>query len=293
MLCNHCNTDQPDGSVRCMSCGFSLVNQAVGDPPSRRTNSAPKVGVIVAGLAAVFAWLMLQGSGGQAKTPEEAVMLPVQALLANDLNALFATLNDKDLADIRTKWDSACSRPDQQGDAQYNMAMAQLLAPGAVDNLMAMIDPQLEGIDPDMMYDQIEAGMMQIPAADVNESMKDSVLTWIADAGFTDPGKARLAVEHIVSAARAFDVPTMADLRDLSFEGLLSHIDSALPHLKNVLTVYGFDVDQLLRSISVSSFNGDGPKRTGTISLSLFGKQQSVPTTVYELDGHWFTEDKK
>jgi hypothetical protein len=296
MLCNHCNTEQPDGSVRCMSCGFSLVNQAPGDGPAavRRKNAMPQVGVIAAVIAAVVCWFTLQGSSsGQAKTPEEAVMLPVHALLANDLNALFATLPEKDIDEMKSKWNAACGGSDPQGDAQYNMAMAQLLAPGAVETLMAMIEPQLEQVDPDVMYEQIEAGMMQIPNADADEAVKDAVLTWIANAGFTDTGKARLAMGHIVEAARAFDVPTTADLRKLSFDDLMIRAGYTLPHLKNILTVYGFDLDQLLRSVSVSSFNGDGPKRTGTISLSLFGKQQSVPTTVYELDGHWFTEDKK
>lgn len=292
MLCVHCDSEQPDGSVRCLSCGCSLVNQAVGAPPRKKRNLAKPIGGIAVVAAACLSWLLLTGADGKARTPEDAVMKPVRALIANDLTALIATLPDDEIDKLRTKWDAERAKPNQRDDAQFNMAMAQLMAPGAVDTLMSLIEPQLEEIDEDAFYNGIEAATANAPMGEAEE-MRDAVVSWIESAGFTDAGKMRQALGHVVGAAHAFNVHNAAELRALSFDDLIARSGAALPHVKSICLVYGLDVDGLLRSISAGGFSGSETEQTGTVKLTFLGKQRDIPTTVRKLDGHWFGKDKK
>jgi hypothetical protein len=231
--------------------------------------------------------------GGQAKTPEQAIMLPIAAMRNNDLRALMATLPDCERDKARENWEAYRSQSDPIGDARFNQAMALIMAPGAVDSLMSMIEPGLEKMNVDDLADQIETSLAKAGPAKPDTEMVSALSTWVATAGFDDPRKMRQALSCVVDLAQAFGVRTADDLRSLNFDDLLACGGQALPHLKKALAVYGIDLDRTLDTVRVAGVEGSGPRRMATVSLTFLGQSRTLPTAVVEQDGRWFPEDTK
>src|SRR5262245_3300641 len=104
MHCPKCQAYQPDGSPRCRSCGLSLLNASPIEVPQKQ-NGRPALAIAAAVVVVGLIVVVLNLGSGKAKTPEDAIMLPVKAIRSNDLKAFFATMPDVDRDDAKQKWE--------------------------------------------------------------------------------------------------------------------------------------------------------------------------------------------
>ena len=88
-------------------------------------------------------------------TPESAVLLPVQVLRNDDFKGFFRSLPAEDQAKAEAQWTDARTHLSPQEAKRFNETMALLLAPDAVEQLLALAQPRLQEMNPQKMSQEV------------------------------------------------------------------------------------------------------------------------------------------
>jgi hypothetical protein len=238
------------------------------------------------------------------KTPESAVMMPVQALRADDFKTTFEALPADQKAAYEDQWKN--QKADPKGDADLDAMLAKLLAPGAVDTLTkeytpTLADPSLQparlsqimmamsGYLP-MLMGQGQPGQQGATLVPQMQSVLADAAKWVPSAGINDPGHLHDALGHVVAGTKALGFTSAAGMRAMPLEDVLGHLGDATKEYKQAFGVYGAPVDPFLDSVKAKAEAGDGDHRTVDVSFTLFGKPYTAPVKVdRSKDGHWQT----
>ncbi|MBA2479357.1 MAG: hypothetical protein H0V44_01745 [Planctomycetes bacterium] len=265
---------------------------------------------------AVLAMLALTTVASSAATPvdpaspEAAVLLPVQVLRKNDFKAFFASLPAEDQAKAQAQWKEAQVNPKAKDTKQFNDTMTMLLAPDAVDQLMAQAEPKLQEMDPQQMSQGlmmisgllpmlIQQSQMQNQKAGAKpmdadmqksiamiQSLMNDASQWVLTSGINDPNKLRTAIEHVVAGAKALKVADAAEMQALQLTEFLDRLGPMVQEVKQALAVYDLQVDPFLDSFTAKSA-GEGDKRVLTVGFTAFGNPYEMPVKVENKGGTW------
>jgi hypothetical protein len=245
----------------------------------------------------------------QPDTPAEVVDASADALQQGDLlTVLKLTVPPAEFERIKQEWEAskAEEQPTEEEKANFAEMMAKLTAPDAEQQLMAEFEPHLAKYDAEMAAQMpLMIGMGRGFAVqaiqenpDFSEQQKaqatqtiDAVAKWLGETNFSDRARAEQAVEAAVEAARAFEVKTLDELRALQFEQMLQKAGIAFTGTKNVLKVYGLDLDQTFDSVSSEVVNEQGDNATVKVNYQLFGQPLSFQTEMMRVDGRWYGKD--
>lgn len=249
-------------------------------------------------LAATFAVGSVAAAEPAPGTPEATVAVPVQALRNNDLLKLFKAMPEADQAKAREEWQQKGATATPEEKAEFDEKFALLLAPNAVDTLMAMAEPQLKQMNPQEMAGgvQLIGGMlaMQLAQGGKNKELSQTLQTfvgdlagWLPESGIEDPAKLRKALTAITGAAKALGAKNSDELIALPLEEFLKRLGGATKEFKKAFSAYGVDVDTFLDSVAIADVQGTGDKRTGKLSMTLFGKPYSFPVNLVQKNGTW------
>jgi hypothetical protein len=259
----------------------------------------------------VLASLLLATAAGLATlpaldpaSPEFVVAAPVEALRTNDILALFKSMPEADQAKAKTEWTDKAAAMSPTERAEVDEKLALLLSPGAVDTLMAIVEPNLKQINP-----QEAAGMLQMfggmaamqlaqepSMAVAGQNLQKLVMdlaTWLPTSGIEDPVKMRQAIGSVVDAAKALGVATSDELFALDLETFLTRGGAAVKEAKKTLAPYGIDVDAFLASISLVNVKGEGDKRTGDLKFTAFAHDYLFPMPLVKKDGKWVFDEQE
>lgn len=254
-------------------------------------------------ILAIFCVLSFaHASAADMSTPEGTLLAPVQALRNNDFVGILTLMDADKQAEAKKAWSDAAATPDAAKDAELNDSLNKLIAPGAVDAMMAELEPKLKEFNAQqvsmglmMMGGMVAMNMAKDPeqaqAAQELQSLITDICAWLPSAGLNDPAKARKALEYVCAGAQSLNVKTAADLRALSLDEALKRCGGFFAEVKHALAVYGLNLDALLDSIQVPKVEGEGATRTATVQFSAFGKQHSIPVKMENKDGHWQISD--
>ena len=108
--------------------------------------------------------------------------------------------------------------------------------------------------------------------------------------GITDPEKARKSIGIVCRSLRSTGVTSFKDFRALEFNELLVHGGTLLAGLKEVLALYGLDLNAWLDSVKAETVFEENGKATVNITYRVFGQTQETEADLEFIDGHWFTE---
>ena len=249
--------------------------------------------------------------------PESAILLPVKVLKDNDFKAFFLSLPAAEQDKARGDWKQAQEASKQPGaeanQAEFNAFLARLLAPGAVDALVAQAEPQLAQLNPQEASQglQMMAGFLPMmlqanpqpgakdPATQQRVAAYVTLLQglctdasqWILTAGLNDKAKLKEALTHLVAGAQALGVKDAADLQALPLEEFLGRLTPLVKEAKAALAIYGVEVDAFLTSVTVAAVapaaGAPADDRTLNVSLKAFGKPYTVPVIVTRSENHW------
>ena len=187
--------------------------------------------------------------------------------------------------------------------AEFERGISKLIAPNAVDQVMAEIEPKLIEARP-----QAEGAiMMGLGAAQMALNSPESELTpqqremlraalpglqqWLTSTDFFNAETARQAVTLVVNALRSTGVSNLDQMRMLSFEEVLGHSGNVWAASKRALRLYGLDLDTILGSTRYELLANDGQTATIRATVTVFEAPLSRDFEMVQRGGRWYGKD--
>lgn len=241
-----------------------------------------------------------------AVTPDAAVMASVRALRANDINGfLVAALPPGEVAKMKTDWAKNLTKDPitDEDRKKFSDQMTKLTAPGAEDKLYADIEPQLKKFDQESaaqmpMMIAMGQGFMQSSiqqSKDMNDEQKkqaaaliDAGGKWAQGVKFTDPALVKGAIAAICKTARDLNLKSLDDVRALTYDQGMIKAGIAMGGLKQVLAVYGLQIDRSLDSIKAETVGTTGDVAKVKVTYTAFDQPFSSESDLVKVDGKWY-----
>jgi len=236
--------------------------------------------------------------------PHESILASVRAVRNNDLGAVLGTvLTDDQIAEMETEWNQQRKQPvDPQENAQFQMVMTMLTAPGAEDMLMAQVEPKLAEMRPQMaMMVGMFSGLVQSSLAQdqtLQPAEKERAGQVIEAIGqvllendITSSQNARKAIDILCQSARSSKIMSMHDVNKLSFDQLVDKGDIYLKGIKRMLAVYGLDMNEWLDSVEAKTIRVDGDQAVVRVSYEVLGIEETFDAEMIRVDGRWIRKE--
>lgn len=256
-----------------------------------------------------LATLPLRAADPAADAPEASMVQVVNALRQNDFLTFFKSLPAEEQAKAEQQWKDGQQDPKKR--AELDEFLGKLLAPDAVDTMMANAEPGLASADLAANAQQLKmmAGflpmMAQMPGPDgkprqptpemtqalqLGQTLINDFADWLPTSGLNDPAKLREALTHLVDGAKGLGVKNSDELRQLALTEFLTRLSPLVKESKAALGVYGIEADKFLDSIKATS-TGSGEQRTVDLAFAAFGRPYSLPLKMVRKDGKWVPAD--
>jgi len=239
-------------------------------------------------------------------SPDASVTAAVKALRNNDLAALLASsLPAAEFAKLKADWNKdVTSKPvDDEERKQFAETMAKLTGPGAEDKLFAEIKPQLDEFDKQAaqqmpMVIALGQGWAQTSIQQSKEltdpqkqqlaQLLDAAAKWAQTTKFTDQTLVKSAIAVVCKTARDLNLKSVDEARALSYEQAMQKAGIVLGGVKQVLAVYGLNVDKALDSVKVETVSATGDAAKVKISYTAFETPFSTESELVRVDGRWY-----
>jgi hypothetical protein len=238
--------------------------------------------------------------------PAETVALQARELREGDIVSLVKlAVPPAQYEKMKTEWTQRVKEDPatEEDKREFAETMAKLTAADAEAAMYAELEPQLAKAEAEMGAQlPLMVGMGRGFAVQaINESTKlsaaqkqqasefvDAFAKWLEGAQFFDREKARQALSSMVATARQLGVKTLDEVEQMDFETAMQKAGQVFLGVKDVLKVYGLDLDQSLASVKSEVKSQEGEKAVVQVSYQLFGQPLSFETTMTQRDGRWY-----
>ncbi|MGA9334942.1 MAG: hypothetical protein WBV39_11750 [Rudaea sp.] len=239
-------------------------------------------------------------------TPDGAIAGSITALRNNNVGALLETaMPPAALAKLKADWHDNMNKDPVTDQQRKDFAehMAKLTAPDAEAKLYAEVEPKLKEFDEKSAQQlpmMIAMGQsfaqstikqskdLTDPQKQQAEALLDATAKWAQTTKFTDPALIKAAIAVICKTARALNLKTIDDARALSFDQGMQKAGIVVGGLKQVLAVYGLNMDKALDSVKVTPVSTNGDSAKVTVSYTAFDQPFSTEAQMVKLDGKWY-----
>ncbi|MEZ5442989.1 MAG: hypothetical protein R3F15_16070 [Lysobacterales bacterium] len=236
--------------------------------------------------------------------PVETLQATTDAFKKNDLGSLLAlTLPPAKLDEIKADWDKNRAEPITEEDRkEFADGWGKLVADGAVDKMMAEVEPQLEQMKmqlPMMMpMFQGMATMSVSESTELSDEQKtaatgalNGLFTWAQTADLANGDKLRQALTIAHERGRSLNINSLDDVKAMEFDQMLAKGSVMLGAVKEMLNVYGLSLDDMAGSMQAEQVSMEGDMAKVRTSYTLFGQQVSYDTELVKQDGRWYSKD--
>ncbi|MCX7556356.1 hypothetical protein OS187_05905 [Xanthomonadaceae bacterium JHOS43] len=245
----------------------------------------------------------------QTSDPAKAVESFAAKLKENNvLEAVQLAIPPARLDELRNEWKQKMAKeePSDEERAEFAEQMVKFTAPNAEEALYAELEPLLVKYETEMAAQMpMMIGMGQgfaMQSIQANEELTDAqkqqavdvvgaLAGWLQTAKFADRDLAKKGIGIVVKAARDLDVKTLEDVRALDFDHAMGKVGIVFGGLKEVLALYGFDVNQALASTKASVVSRADGQAKVAVAYSLLGKSLTTETDMIEVDDRWYGKD--
>ena len=272
---------------------------------------------LLAALAAAAAGCNQQAPSGTASAPVAAPVAPstpdatiaysVKALRNNNLAALLEnTLPPGELAKVKAEWGKGTQEPITDDDRkQFNETMVKLTAPDAEAKLYTQIEPQLKDFDQKAAQQMpmmiamgqgfAQSAIQQSKELDDQQKQQaqallDSVAKWAQSTRFTDPALVKGAIAIVCKAARDLNLKSIDEARALTYDQAMQKVGIVLGATKQVLAVYGLNVDKALDSIKVEPVSTAGDTAKVKVTYTAFEQTFTTDNDLVRVSGKWYSK---
>ena len=241
--------------------------------------------------------------------PADAITAAAQKLKQGDILAVVQlSVPPARFEKLKTEWKAKMAEdpPSEEDKLEFQGMMAKLTAPGAEDALMAEAEPELAKFDTEiapqlpMWIGMGQGFVMQSVQAnpDMTAEQKKqagdvitAMVGWLQGVKISDRALVKQAITEAVETARALDLKTLDEARALEFEPAMAKFGVAFQGVKDVLKVYGLDLDQTFDSVKASVISETGDNAKVKVDYTLFGQALSTETDMVRIDGRWYGKD--
>ncbi len=264
------------------------------------TATAKATGMIAAPKVAQVAAAVSSSSMGPAQVTMELAHLAKINDLKGMLTLAMPAAQMKKMVD---SWEAKRKEPISESDRkEFADGIAKLIAPGAIDELMALAEPEMAALKPQMaMYSAIGIGMAQqaITAnADMSESQKKQATEmvgalqgWATKTDFTDPNRLRKALTELATGVRATNITTLDQLQGLSFDQMLGKGGVLFGSMKRAFNAYDLNMDSMFSSVKAEQLSMSGDTAVVKTSMTFLGQPMTSETQMVKSDGRWYSKD--
>lgn len=256
------------------------------------------------------------GEGGSADpaqataSPDGAVTSATSALRNNNVSQFVQlVLPEARYNEIKAKYEQEQRErgaPDAAEAAEFAEMMGKLTAADAETALMAELEPHMAQFEAEMapqmpMMIGMGRGFMAQAIqqnAEMSEDQKqqatkmlDAVGNWLSGVKLTDRELAKQAIAKAVAAARALELQTLEQVHALSFDQAMAKAGIAFGGVKDVLAVYGFDINAALDSTKAEVVSEQGDSARVKVSYTVLGQTISGEQDMVRENGRWFGKD--
>ena len=235
--------------------------------------------------------------------PHTTILESVEALRDNDLSRLLSIVaTEEELASFEADWNEKRSIEVEPSDEfGFKFAMGMVTEDGAEAMLMSQLEPKLiEMREQSAFFAQMVSGMAQAQIdgqAGLTAEQRDESAAVVAaleqllvNNDFTDPKRAREAIDILCRTARSLEVDSLQTLNALEFDELVAKGDVALAGVKEILALYGLEIDAWLDSVEAETIEEkDGHARV-RVSYEVLGMQQDTELELDFVDGRWISK---
>jgi len=118
--------------------------------------------------------------------------------------------------------------------------------------------------------------------------MIDATAKWAQNTKFTDPALVKGAIGAICKTARDLNLKSIDEARALSYDQAMQKAGIVLGGVKQVLGVYGLNVDKALDSVKVETVSTTGDAAKVKVSYTAFEQPFSTEGDLVKVDGRWY-----
>ena len=267
-----------------------------GDEPAA---TAKAMGSINAPKVAQVAAVSSQNMG-----PAEVSMELAHLAKINDLKGMMTlAMPAPALKKMVDSWETKRREPITDSDRkEFADGIAKLLAPGAIDELMAQAEPQMAALKPQMaMYIPMGIGMAQQAIssnADLTDVQKKQATQmvgalqgWAMKTDLTDPNRLRKALTELASGVRATNIATLDQLQGLSFDQMLGKGGVMFGSIKRAFNAYDLNMDEMFSSLKAEQISMTGDTAVIRTNMTFLGQAISSEAEMIKSDGRWYSKD--
>lgn len=229
----------------------------------------------------------------------------VRQFRSNDLAAIVrGSLPPAHYQTLLDKYEEARRKPISDKDrADFAEGLQKLIAPDAVDQLMAEIEPKLreravqsEG----MILMGLGAMNMAItsPDSDLTEEQRamlkralPGIEAWVIGTDFFSVDTLRQALTLLADAARRTGISDLDQIRMLSFEQLLAHGGRMLGAGKQAVKLYGIDLDAIVSTARMEVLEVEGDEARVRTTVTVFDAPLHFEQSLVLVEGRWYTKE--
>ena len=282
---------------RALGVVLALSLGACGDEPvatAKATGSisAPKVAQVAA------------AESSTSMGPAQVSMELARLAKINDLKGMMTlALPAAQMKKMVESWETKRKEPITASDRKaFADAIAKLIAPGAIDELMAIAEPEMAALKPQMaMYIPMGIGLAQQSISangDLSEVQKKqatelvgAMQTWAMKTDFTDPNRLRKALTELATGVRATSITTRDQLQGLSFDQMLGKGGVLFGSMKRAFNAYDLNIDEMFTSLKAEQISMTGDAALVKTSMTFLGQPMSSETEMVKMDGHWYSKE--
>ncbi len=239
-------------------------------------------------------------------TVDPAVQLQelVRQFRSNDLAALVrGSLPPAHYQTLLDKYEESRHKPISEKDrADFTEGLQKLIAPDAVDQLMAEIEPKMRerAVQSEGMI------LMGLGAMNMALHSPDSELTdeqrvmlkralpgieaWVIETDFFSVDTLRNALTLVAEAARRTGISDLEQIRMLSFEQLLAHGGRMLGAGKQAVKLYGIDLDAIVSTARIEVLEIEGDEARVRTTVTVFDAPLHFEQALVLVEGRWYTK---
>jgi len=186
--------------------------------------------------------------------------------------------------------------------ARYPDALATLSADNVRTRLLSKFDEQLAGSDTNLRQ---MAELMTIFALEFIQQqgsysaserthyrqLVSALGKWAGGAALSDRSRAEKALDLLIPAARETGLNTDTAFATAGMEAALGHLAPVVAAGKQVLALYGLELDDALRSIQLQVFDENGDEAKVRMRYRLAGSTIDADIPLRRIDGRWYVAD--
>ena len=196
--------------------------------------------------------------------------------------------------------------PSEEDRGKFSEQVARFTAPGAEETLYAELEPLLVKFENEMAAQMpMMIGMGQgfaVQSIQANEDispaekeqameMVSGLATWLQTAKFTDRDLAKKGIAIAVSTARKMELKTLDEMRAMEFDQAVGKASIAFGGIKEVLALYGLDVNKSLDSVKATIVSEANDVAKVAYSYNFFDKALKSEIELVKVDGRWYGKD--